>query len=173
MSDRELVERPAWAMSVRQMSLDLQVQRATKSVATPEDEQFQHWAELALAGTENTYTLAIRIVDEEEGQRFNHDYRGKDYPSNVLSFPAELHEGLPAEIQHSQLGDLLICAPVVAREAVEQGKKEIDHWAHLTVHGVLHLLGYDHEDETEAHRMEALETEILAKAGISDPYQDT
>ena len=159
-------------MPAEKMSVDLQVQRATKSATTPEDEQFRHWAELALGGTENGYSLAIRIVDEEEGQRFNHDFRGKDYPTNVLSFATDFPEGLPDEIQQSQLGDLLMCAPVVAREAIEQGKREIDHWAHLTVHGVLHLLGYDHEDETDAHRMEALETEILAKSVISDPYQD-
>ena len=89
-----------------------------------------------------------------------------------MSFPAELPEGLPAEIRQSQMGDLLICAAVVAREAIEQRRPDLDHWAHLTIHGVLHLLGYDHEQADEADVMESLETEVLAKLGISDPYLD-
>jgi probable rRNA maturation factor len=110
--------------------------------------------------------LAIRIVDTAEGQALNRDYRGKDYATNVLSFPAELPPGVNLPL----IGDLAICAPVVAREAAEQGKKPRDHWAHLTVHGTLHLLGYDHIDEAEAEAMEALETRILAGLGIADPY---
>ncbi len=154
------------------MRVDLQVQRATVSAATPDDQQFQGWAELALNDREGDYTLAIRIVDEAEGQRFNRQYREQDHATNVLSFPAELPAGLPADVVQSQLGDLLMCAPVVAREAMEQGKTELDHWAHLTVHGVLHLLGYAHQDQTGAGEMEAMEIEILAKSGISNPYQD-
>lgn len=154
------------------MGVDLQVQRATVSEAIPNDQQFRRWAELAVNNNEAGYRLAIRIVDEEEGQRFNRQYREKDYATNVLSFPAELPAGLPADVLRSQLGDLLMCAPVVAREAMEQGKTELDHWAHLTVHGVLHLLGYDHQDQAGAGEMEALEIEILAKSGISNPYQD-
>jgi probable rRNA maturation factor len=117
-------------------------------------------------------TLTIRIVDEHEALRFNRDYRKKDYATNVLSFPAQLPEGLPAQIRQAQLGDLLICAPVVIREATEQCRGVTDHWAHLTIHGILHLLGYDHEQADEAVIMESLEIEILAKLGISDPYQD-
>jgi probable rRNA maturation factor len=116
--------------------------------------------------------LAIRIVDEPEARRLNQHYRNKDYATNVLSFPAELPKNLPEEIRQSQLGDLLICSPVVAREAKEQRRQESDHWAHLTIHGVLHLLGYDHEVVDEGTVMESLETEILAGLGISDPYQD-
>ena len=152
--------------------VELEVQRATNSVTTPDDKQFRLWVEYAVAQTEHDQTLTIRIVDEEEGRRLNREYRSKDYATNVLSFPMELPEGLPAEIEQSQIGDLLICAPVVEREAIDQGKPEINHWAHLTIHGVLHLLGYDHEQADEADVMESLETEILAKLGISDPYQD-
>ena len=154
------------------MRTELEVQRATTLASVPIDDQFQLWVDAAMAGNSNPFTLSIRIVDEAEAQRFNRDYRNKDYATNVLSFPAELPEGLPAEITQSQIGDLLICAPVVAHEAKEQRRPETDHWAHLTIHGVLHLLGYDHEQADEADVMESLETEILAKLGISDPYQD-
>ncbi|TNY24961.1 rRNA maturation RNase YbeY, partial [Fulvimonas soli] len=101
-----------------------------------------------------------------EGRALNRDYRGKDYATNVLSFPAELPPGMALPL----IGDLAICAPVVAREAREQGKRERDHWAHLTVHGVLHLLGYDHIAEADAEAMETLEARILAGLGITDPY---
>ena len=154
------------------MPTELEVQRVTSSTGIPDNERFQIWVEAALAGKPDQFTLNIRVVDETEARRFNHDYRNKDYATNILSFAAELPEGLPAEIRQSQLGDLLICAPVVEREASEQHRSENDHWAHLTIHGVLHLLGYDHEQADEAQVMESLETEILAKLGISDPYQD-
>ena len=116
--------------------------------------------------------LAIRLVDSKEGRSFNRHYRGKDYATNVLSFPAELPEGLPEGVRLPLLGDLVICAPVVAKEAREQGKPLAAHYAHLTVHGTLHLLGWNHEDDTEAECMEGLEREILAGMGIDDPYQD-
>ena len=150
--------------------VELEVQRATNSVTTPDDKQFRLWVEHAVAQTEHDQTLTIRIVDEEEGRRLNREYRSKDYATNVLSFPMELPEGLPAEIEQSQIGDLLICAPVVEREAIDQGKPEINHWAHLTIHGVLHLLGYDHERSDDEQVMEALEKNILARLDIPDPY---
>lgn len=153
------------------MLVDLEVQRVSASANIPDNEQFQLWAEAALTGKSGNFSLSIRVVDEEEAQRFNRDYRNKDYATNVLSFAAELPAGLPQDIRKSQLGDLLICAPVVTREALEQHRPEADHWAHLLVHGVLHLLGYDHEGSAEAETMEALESEILAKSGIADPYQ--
>ena len=154
------------------MRAELEVQRATTLASVPDDDQFQLWVDAALDGKSNQFSLSIRIVDENEAQRFNRDYRNKDYATNVLSFPAELPEGLPTVIRQSQMGDLLICAQVVAHEATEQRRSETDHWAHLTIHGVLHLLGYDHEQADEADVMESLETEILAKLGISDPFQD-
>ena len=147
-------------------TLAIEVQRATTSTAIPGDEQFRQWVEAALSGIREETVLAIRIVDSEEGQQINRQYRDKDYATNVLSFPADL----PTGIADSQLGDLLICAPVVASESKEQGKKEIDHWAHLTVHGVLHLLGYDHENIADAGVMEALEIQILGSLGIPNPY---
>jgi len=154
------------------MQAELEIQRVSTSKNIPLDEQFRLWVEAALPGQPGKYITAIRIVDEQEAQRFNRDYRDRDYATNVLSFTAQLPEGLPPEIRRSQLGDLLICAPVVAREAKEQCRLESDHWAHLTIHGILHLLGYDHEQADEALVMESLETEILAQLGISDPYQD-
>ena len=155
------------------LKLGLHIERVTTSVNTPDDAMFRQWVEAALAGRRTEAVLAIRIVDEEEGQRFNLQYRGKDYATNVLSFPAEAPPGLPPGVAESQLGDLLICAPVVAREAQEQGKNEAHHWAHLTVHGVLHLLGYDHQQQVEADVMEALEVGVLKCMGISDPYRET
>ena len=129
---------------------------------------FRRWVQAALRGAKHrkAVELSIRIVDAKEGRMLNREYRGKDYATNVLSFPAELPPGMTLPL----IGDLAICAPVVAREAAEQGKVANEHWAHMTVHGVLHLLGYDHIDETEAEAMEALETRILAGLGIADPY---
>ena len=153
--------------------LGLHIERATTSANTPDDEMFRQWVMAALVDRQAEAVMAIRIVDDEEGQRFNLEYRGKDYATNVLSFLAETPVGVPQEVAESQLGDLLICAPVVGREALEQGKNEVDHWAHLTVHGVLHLLGYDHEQSEDADVMEALEVGVLEKLGVSDPYQGT
>ncbi|MFC5740305.1 rRNA maturation RNase YbeY [Dyella tabacisoli] len=141
---------------------------AVSRAGLPAPLSFRHWVEAALRGAKRRKPaeLAIRIVDTIEGRALNRDYRGKDYATNVLSFPAELPPGVNLPL----LGDLAICAPVVTREAAEQGKAARDHWAHLTVHGVLHLLGYDHLEEAEAEAMEALETRILAGLGIADPY---
>jgi probable rRNA maturation factor len=152
------------------MQAEVAIQRATRTAEIPGDDQFQKWIEAVPAASELRYALDIRIVDDEEAQRFNREYRGRDYATNVLSFPAELPEGLPEEIRQTQLGDLLICAPVVVREAQEQNRPAADHWAHLTIHGLLHLLGYDHEQPGDAAVMESLETEILAGLGIPDPY---
>ena len=135
----------------------------------PAATSFRCWVAAALAGAGHRQAaeLSIRIVDANEGRALNSRYRHKDHATNVLSFPADLPDGIELPL----LGDLVICAPVVAREAVEQGKPARNHWAHLTVHGVLHLLGHDHLKPTEAERMEALETRILAGLGIPNPYQ--
>lgn len=154
------------------MQVDVEIQRATQIAGTPGDEQFQAWIEAVPAAPGLKYSLGIRIVDDEEAQRFNRQYRGRDHATNVLSFPAELPEGLPEDIRKTLLGDLLICAPVVVREAQEQNRPVGDHWAHLTIHGILHLLGYDHEQAGDADVMESLEIAILAGLGISDPYLD-
>jgi probable rRNA maturation factor len=138
----------------------------------PDLDRFQAWVEAALGDRRGPFNLGIRIVDEDEMRAYNARYRNKDSVTNVLSFPADLPEGLPDEIRRAELGDLLICGPVVAREAVQLRRQETDHWAHLTIHGVLHLLGYDHEEDEEAQVMEHLETRILDGLGIADPYLD-
>lgn len=152
--------------------VEVSLESDTTFANCPEPDQFQTWAKAALSGHDGAFNLAIRIVDEAEMQQFNLRYRQKDYATNVLSFPADLPDGLPEELRRSQLGDLLICAPVVASEANQQKREEQHHWAHLTIHGVLHLLGYDHESADEALIMETRETTILAQLGISDPYLD-
>jgi probable rRNA maturation factor len=136
----------------------------------PSAASFRKWVAAALADRGAPAEVAIRIVGSDEGRELNHQYRGRDYATNVLSFPAERPEGLPAEVELPDLGDLVICADVVAREAAVQSKRPVDHYAHLTVHGVLHLLGWDHLDDAEAEAMEAREREILARLGIADPY---
>lgn len=148
--------------------LSLSVGYAAPRAGVPAPASFRRWVEAALRGARRRKAteLSIRIVDTAEGRALNRDYRGKDYATNVLSFPAELPPGVDLPL----IGDLAICAPVVAREAAEQGKDPRDHWAHMTVHGVLHLLGYDHIEDAEAEAMEALETRILAGLGIADPY---
>ena len=151
-----------------QENVHLHVGYAVPRAGVPAAASFRLWVEAALRGARRRKPteLAIRIVGTDEGRALNRDYRGKDYATNVLSFPAELPPGVALPL----IGDLAICAPVVAREAAEQGKPPRDHWAHLTVHGVLHLLGHDHIEEAQAEAMEALETRILAGLGIPDPY---
>jgi len=124
------------------------------------------WARAALAGEREQSELSIRVVGAEEGKALNLEYRGKDYATNVLSFPAEI----PAYVELPLLGDIVICAPVAAAEAAGQGKSMDAHWAHLVVHGVLHLLGYDHIEDSEAELMEARERAILEGLGFTDPY---
>ncbi|MBN6151223.1 rRNA maturation RNase YbeY [Xanthomonas sp. AmX2] len=147
--------------------LDVGVSYALPRAGLPAAASFRKWVAAALKGRIREADLAIRVVDDKEGRALNHHYRGKDYATNVLSFPAELPEGVKLPL----LGDLVICAPVVAREAAEQGKPLNAHYAHLTVHGVLHLLGWDHEHDKDADAMEQLEREILAELGIDDPYR--
>lgn len=135
----------------------------------PAAASFRQWVSATLTGARRRRAaeLSVRIVDEAEGRSLNRDYRGRDYATNVLSFPAELPPGIDVPL----LGDIVMCAPVIAQEALEQHKTIRDHYAHLTVHGVLHLLGLDHDTDAHATRMEALETRILAALGIADPYR--
>ena len=148
--------------------LEVGVSYAVPRRGVPAPASFRRWAEAALhdAHHRKPAELSIRIVGAREGRALNRQYRGKDYATNVLSFPVELPRGVASPL----LGDLVICAAVVAREAREQAKPPRDHYAHLTVHGVLHLLGFDHQNERGAVRMETLETRILAGLGIADPY---
>ncbi|MGH8372392.1 MAG: rRNA maturation RNase YbeY [Gammaproteobacteria bacterium] len=149
-----------------QVRVTLQIAAETGKI--PTQAQFKRWVSAALADRGESAEVSIRIVDEEEGAALNRTWRNKDYATNVLSFPAEL----PPEIKSSLLGDLVICASVVAREAAEQGKRPEAHWAHLVVHGTLHLLGFDHTAEAEAEQMEDLETVILAGLDYPDPYRE-
>lgn len=152
------------------------VQRALAEPARglPSDELIAQWVNAAIsqagAGQEDA-CLTVRIVDEAEITELNRVYRGKDYATNVLSFPFELPPGIPAEEVESELGDVVVCAAVVANEAQEQHKTTEAHWAHMIVHGSLHLLGYDHQQEDEAQQMESLETAVLNSLGYADPYQ--
>jgi probable rRNA maturation factor len=146
--------------------LDLEVQCIAEGEGIPTRQAFYAWALAAMTSVELPVEMVIRVVDEAESRQLNNQYRGKDTSTNVLSFPFEA----PAGIASSHLGDLVICAPVVKREARAQNKKEIDHWAHMVVHGVLHLQGYDHQTDEQAEQMERLEKKILEGFGIRDPY---
>jgi probable rRNA maturation factor len=152
--------------SLRTRKLSLSVQYAAKPDEAPTRAQFRRWVKAALR---QDAEIALRIVDEEEGRALNRDYRGKDYATNVLTFVYD-DEFPGAELPLA--GDIVLCAPVVAREALQQEKSVEAHYAHLTVHGVLHLQGYDHESDEEARQMEALEIQIVTKLGYPDPYQE-
>ena len=152
------------------IQLDVSVSYGLPRTGVPSAASFRRWAAAACEGRIMKADLAIRLVDTKEGLSLNRHYRGKDYATNVLSFPAELPPGV--DMPMPLLGDLVICAPVVVREAEVQGKPLAAHFAHLTIHGVLHLLGLDHDDEREAEAMELMEREILASLGYADPYTD-
>lgn len=147
--------------------VDLQV--ASDALNLPKADDFQRWLDAVLANQQlSNQEITVRIVDTKESQDLNYTYRGKDKPTNVLSFPFEAPPGLSFNL----LGDLVVCASVVADEAKEQHKALADHWAHMIVHGALHLLGFDHINDDEAKQMEALEVLILKQFSIDDPYQD-
>jgi len=158
-------------VNAERLAVDVAVQAATTDADLPDEATVTAWIERTLGHIRHTgpASVAVRIVDAEESRTYNRDYRGKDRPTNVLSFPAELPQGLPTEAA-DELGDLVICAPVVVEEAESQGKLASYHWAHLLVHGTLHLAGYDHENDADAEVMEALERDILAAHGVPDPY---
>ena len=148
--------------------LTLDIQRET-GAASPGDAPLRRAAEQALAVAavgERDWELSLRLVDCAEMQDLNQRYRDRDRPTNVLSFPAQL----PADVDVPLLGDVVICAPLVQREAAQQHKPPAAHWGHLLIHGVLHLLGFDHERCADARRMEAMERQALAALGWPDPY---
>ncbi|MGY4024670.1 rRNA maturation RNase YbeY [Aeromonas rivuli] len=151
------------------MSLTLDLQLASEQeTGLPSAAQLQGWLEGTILGFQPEAEVTVRIVDEAESQQLNHTYRGMEKPTNVLSFPFEAPPGMELPL----LGDLVICRQVVEREAAEQGKTLEAHWAHMVVHGSLHLLGYDHIEDEEAEEMEGLERDIMAELGFPDPYQD-
>ncbi|MDF2154904.1 rRNA maturation RNase YbeY [Vibrio sp. CAU 1672] len=150
------------------MTIELDLQLAVESEqGLPSEQDFQQWLNSAIIPFQPQAEVTIRIVDEQESHQLNHEYRGKDKPTNVLSFPFEAPPGIEMDL----LGDLIICRQVVEKEAVEQNKPLTAHWAHMVVHGSLHLLGYDHIEDDEAEEMESLETEIMQGMGFADPYQ--
>jgi probable rRNA maturation factor len=150
------------------MSNHIDLQIACEASELPSLEHFQRWADLALtAVTDEKFELTIRLVTIEESQQLNSQYRHKDKPTNVLSFPFEVPEGIELNL----LGDLVVCVPIVEQEAKEQSKSLFDHWAHMIIHGCLHLLGYDHISDADADEMEALEIKVLAELSIDNPYE--
>lgn len=151
------------------MKLAVDVQNVSQEQSVPDEEDFRRWSELALVDSGKTgFSVVLRIVDEPESQQLNADYRNKNYPTNVLSFPFEM----PEFVEEQHLGDLVICAPVVNREATEQHKELDAHWAHMVIHGMLHLQGYDHIEADQADEMEGLEIDLLQQLNINNPYED-
>jgi len=152
------------------MKLHVEIQTASTEPA-PDEDDIRSWIAAALAGGARSADseICVRLVDSDEMSKLNRDYRAKEGPTNVLSFPADL----PTELEQPLLGDIVICAPVVRTEAAQQHKSLRAHWAHMTIHGTLHLLGYDHIEDYQAAAMEALETRILEQLNFACPYRDT
>jgi probable rRNA maturation factor len=144
----------------------IEIQSIFKAGGQPDQEQIQQWVDVALDGFNQDTEIVVRIVDEQESAELNEQYRHKPGPTNILSFPVEVPEGIELNL----LGDLVVCAPILEQEALEQHKALTDHWAHIIVHGVLHLLGYDHIGNDEAELMENKEITILNKLNIKNPY---
>ncbi|WP_350432674.1 rRNA maturation RNase YbeY [Shewanella sp. H8] len=156
-------------MSQRGIKLDLDLQIAVDDkLNLPSKTEFETWVRTAIGQTMPEVELTIRLVDITESQQLNSTYRGKDKPTNVLSFPFEA----PPEVELPLLGDLVICVEVVEQEAIEQNKPLNAHWAHMVIHGCLHLLGYDHIIDQEADEMESLETQLVEGLGFTDPYKE-
>ena len=146
----------------------LEIQIASNSTALPENKDFQHWVDTVLSNPQEQHEVVIRIVDEKESAALNQQYRHKNGATNILSFPFEA----PEHINSPLLGDLVICAPILEQQAIQQQKKLQHHWAHIVIHGLLHLCGYDHIDDTEAEEMEAKEIALLKQLNINNPYQE-
>mgnify|MGYP006107657237 FL=1 len=149
------------------MNLSIDIQKACASEDSPDEDSIKRWVSAAIRDERDECELSIRIVDEQESADFNQRYRGKSGATNVLSFPFDAVTPEPLPI----LGDLVICAPVLVREAAEQQKTITAHWAHIVIHGVLHLLGYDHIEDQDAEQMESLETEIMLVLDFPPPYR--
>lgn len=151
------------------MELELDLDIADNLQQVPTEEQFRGWITKALSAggySKDSVELSVMVVSETVSQTLNDQYRGKNKPTNVLSFPAEIPEFVESEL----IGDMVICAPLVQKEAEQQNKSMQDHWAHLTVHGCLHLLGFDHIEDADAEQMEAIEIKVLQQLGIANPY---
>lgn len=146
----------------------IDIQRVYETDSQPSDTQLESWANAALASLDEDLELTIRIVDETESAQLNETYRHKQGATNILSFPFEVPDGVDLNL----LGDLVICVPVLEREAAEQNKPLHNHWAHIVIHGTLHLLGYDHIDDADAEEMETKEIELLQTLSIPNPYEE-
>lgn len=153
------------------MSISVDLQIVEPRADLPSEEQLTAWAQAALAHQRDSAELTIRIVGSEESQQLNATYREKNKPTNVLSFPFQLPPGIPAQ-SIDLIGDLVVCATVVEDEAQQQNKPLMAHWAHMIVHGCLHLLGYDHINNNDAIEMETLEVSIMQQLGYENPYQN-
>ncbi|MDD1606208.1 MAG: rRNA maturation RNase YbeY [Methylococcaceae bacterium] len=147
----------------------IEIQTIFESAGQPSEAQIQLWIDTALEDVNRDTEIVVRIVDEQESAELNQQYRHKKGATNILSFPVEIPEGI--DIDLNLLGDLVICAPVLEQEAQQQGKVLADHWAHIIIHGVLHLLGYDHLDDEQAEEMESKEIALLQQLNINNPYQ--
>lgn len=156
------------------MTVLVDVELASNATATPAADEIARWVRRTVlaAGRDSDLEVSVRVVDEDEMQALNREFRGKDKPTNVLSFPAVDIMGLPADTR-VPLGDIVVCAAVVLEEAAEQGKPLADHWAHMLVHGTLHLMGFDHVLQADAEAMEGLEIQILKEHGIANPYGES
>ena len=145
----------------------IEIQTIYQASNLPDEKKIQRWIDAALQKHPSDTEIVVRIVDEQESAELNQQYRHKSGPTNILSFPFEVPDGIELDL----LGDLVICAPVLEKEAIEQQKVLADHWAHIIIHGVLHLLGYDHIEDNEAELMEIKEISILKTLTIANPYQ--
>ena len=156
------------------MTVLVDVELASDATVTPAAAEIARWVRRAVlaAGRDSELEVSVRVVDKDEMQALNREFRGKDKPTNVLSFPAVDIMGLPADTR-VPVGDIVVCAAVVLEEAAEQGKPLADHWAHMLVHGTLHLMGFDHVLQPDAEAMEGLEIQILKEHGIANPYGES
>lgn len=166
------------------MTIDVEVQYVSDAENIPDQAQIQYWVESALTFSKKKERekeeknknkqseVVVRVVDREESAQLNQQYRGKQGATNVLSFPFEMPDEVKESGDMNLLGDLVICASVVEEQAQEQGKELLAHWAHMVVHGCLHLIGYDHQEPGEAEKMESLETGVLTEMGFPQPYEE-
>lgn len=154
------------------MNATVEIRNACKDRWVPTQKQCEDWLNcgLQIVGENKHFSISLSFVESDDSQTLNKEYRGKDGPTNVLSFPAEFPLELQDQVEVIPLGDIVICAEVVEREAAAQARETSLHWAHLTVHGLFHLLGYEHDNETSASKMERLEINTLERLGIPNPY---
>jgi probable rRNA maturation factor len=151
------------------VTIELELQIASSIKTLPHPAQFREWISMALWQRVDTAEITIRIVDEEESKQLNEQYRHKEGPTNVLSFAYDPMPGIVSRF----LGDIIICAPIVEKESYEYNKPLLAYWAHMVIHGALHLLGYDHTEAADAREMQGSETDLLVRLGYPPPYGDT